>query len=529
MLDAPLKHSPISRRRLLTSAGLFGAASLLAACAPAPAAAPTSPPAAPTSPPAAPTSASKPAATTAPSAPTSAPAAAPTAAPAAQPTTAPAVAAAVIPIVIQAPADSIQAEAKTGKPGEGKFGAWYEVEVLTTHLQKFNDANPGIKASVEWYTGTPAAEKILAKKTAGQLGDVIHGLGLPLDAFARNEVMRPLDDLVKNASFDLGQYVPAAVDALRFDPKTGKYGSGQPLYGLPSQGGPGATILFYNVDLFTKKGTKPPTSDMSFSALLELAQSLTERKSGAEVADVYGLLSSPFFFTDIYASWLRDFGAEMWDEAGKKATLNSKEAMDAFKFIYDTIYTSKVAPRPDQLAALGQYKNMFIQQKLAMFRLAPWGVLATSDAPLKGEPGYFEWDAIRMPKGPGGQYGSNLTASYIGVASSTKNPDAAFKVLAWLTNRDASILQCFNAGMCGPRPDVLTDDRVKQSKFVQTVNSTITEAKLPRYAANGRDSEAVAALGKEFDKLINDQAKPDQPFFDNMNKLVQDVLDKPAA
>lgn len=522
MLAAPLGQTPISRRRLLTSAGLLGAASLLAACAPAPAAAPTTAPAAPTSAP-------KPAATMAPPAATNAPAAAPTAAPAAKPTTAPAAAAAVIPIVVQVSGDSIQGEAKTGKPGEGKFGAWYEVEVLTSHLQKFNDANPGIKATVDWYTGTPQAEKILAKKAAGQLGDIIHGLGLPLDAFARNEVLRPLDDLVKNASFDLGQYVPGAVDALRFDPKTGKYGSGQPLYGLPSQGGPGATILFYNVDLFTKKGAKPPTTDMSFSALIELAQSLTERQSGAEVADVYGFLGSPFWFADVYASWLRDFGAEMWDAAGKQATVNTKEARDAFKFIYDTIYTSKIAPRPDQLAALGQYKNMFIQQKLAMFRLAPWGVLATSDAPLKGEPGYFEWDAIRMPKGPGSQFGSNLTASYMGVAPSTKNPDAAFKVLAWLTNKDAGVLQCFNAGMCGPRPDVLTDDRVKQSKFVQTVNSTITEAKPPRYAANGRDSEAVSAMGKEFDKLINDQAKPDQSFFDNMNKLVQDVLDKPAG
>src|SRR5438128_1097019 len=83
-----------SRRRFLEVVSLFGAGSLLAACAPAPtsppAAAPTSPPAAaPTSPPAAPkpTEAPKPApaATTAP-APTTAPA---TAAPAA--TVAPAV------------------------------------------------------------------------------------------------------------------------------------------------------------------------------------------------------------------------------------------------------------------------------------------------------------------------------------------------------------------------------------------------------------------------------------------------------
>ena len=209
--------------------------------------------------------------------------------------------------------------------------------------------------------------------------------------------------------------------------------------------------------------------------------------------------------------------------------MNTKEAKAAFQFIYDGIFTHQVAPRLDQLTALGQYKNMFIQQKLAMFRLAPWGILAISDAPNKGEQGYFEWNAIAMPKGPSGQRGSHLGSSYIGLTPASKNPEAAFKVLDWVTNKEASILNCFNAGMCGPRPDIQDDVRVKQSKYLQTVNPLLAEAKAPNFAANGRDSEAGGIMTKELDKLLNKQAEPSDAFFDNMNKLVQDVLDRPPA
>ncbi len=420
-------------------------------------------------------------------------------------------------------------DALAGFPGEGNFGAWWEVEVFKTHLQTYADAHPELKVTVDWFEGRPIDEKIFAKKVAGQLGDIVHGLGLPLDVAAKNEIYRPLDDLVAAANFDLGQYAESAIDALRYDPATGKRGAGSPLYALPTQGNPGAVILFYNADMFEAKGVAPPTTDMSWDALVQLAGQMTERKEGEEIADVYGWLVSPFFFVDILVTYLRDFGGDMYDETGTTATLNTPEAKAAFTFIYDAIYTQEFSPRPDILTSLGQYKAMFLQQKLAMFRLAPWGVLATSDLPREGEEGYFKWSAIAMPAGPSGQRGSSLGAGFIGLTPDSEHPTEAFDVLAWVTNKEAGVLQCFNAGMCTPRADVLEDERVKQSEYLTIVNQTIAGAITPRYAANGRDSEAFGALGTEFDKLINDQVKPDDEFFDNLNKLVQDVLDQPPG
>lgn len=524
----------ITRRRLLGSLTL-ASVSLLAACASAAAPASTSAPApqpteapkpaaaAATTPAAAPTAPAAAASTPAAAASTPA-AAASNPAPTAKPATS-----GTVRIQIDIGAAGIKDEAVTGRPGEGKFGTWYEMEVFTSHLDTFNAQNPTVKAEVDWFAGRPFDQKLLARKAAGQLGDIVHGLGLPIDVAARNEIWRPLDDLVKNQSFDLKQYYATSTEVLRFDPKTGKHGGTTPLYGLPTISYGGSVVLFYNAAMFDKKGVKPPTTDMSFDDLAKTGAQMTERKQGAEVADVYGWLLSPFWGGDLTYTWIRDFGGEPIDKDGTKAMLSSPEAMAAFQFIYNGIYKDKVSPRPDQLQAMGQYKNMFLQQKLAMFRLAPWGVLATSDMPLKGEKGYFDWAAVRMPKGPSGQRGSWLTSSSIGMTPNSKYPDEAFKVLAWVTNKDAGVLQCFNAGGCGPRPDVLEDEKVKANTYLAITNAAVAEARGPYFAANGRDSEYGGILNKEIDKLLNDQVKPDKAFFDNLTKLVQDVLDKPPA
>lgn len=520
-------RSVVSRRRLLASAGLLGVGALMAACAPA--AAPTNAPAKPaaeaTKPPAAPMQAPA-TATTAPTKP------GPEGTAAATKPVAPAGAAAgakpdVVTLTINVGAAGIKDEAITGRPGAGKFGNWYEVQVFDTHLQKFTEQNPKIKVNVDWFPGRPFDEKVLAKKAAGQLGDIVHGLGLALDMATKNEIYRPLDDLVKGATFDLKQYYPNTIDALRLDARTARRGAGAPLMALPRTAGPGEVVLFYNAELLDKKGVKPPSPDMPLNDLVQSAAALTERKQGATVADVYGWLINPF--GSVSVSWLRFFGGELMDKEGKKALLNAPEVKAAAQFIYDGIYKQGVSPRPDQETSLGGYKNLFLQQKLAMYRLAPWGVLATSDMPLKGEKGYFEWKPALMPKGPGGQLGTILDVAHIGVAPSSKFPEEAFQVLGWVTNKDAAVLQCFAAAMCGPRSDALEDAEVKNRPLLTLVNPITATARLPNYAANGRDSEAVAAANTEWSKLVNDQVKPDNAFFDNLTKVVQDVLDKPPA
>lgn len=395
-------------------------------------------------------------------------------------------------------------------------------------MQEFMQANPNIKVNVDWVNGD-MRKLVLAKKAAGTIGDVLFSLGFPLDVAINNQVIRSLDDLVKSANFDLGQYLPNATDALRYDPKGRKHGTGAPLWGLPESANPSSTTIFYNADMLKEKGVDPPVDTMSFADLLGLAHKLTVAKAGSDLADVYGFLISPFWSTDITWTWLRDFGGGLWDDSGTKSTVISKPNQDAIQWLYNAIYTEKVSPRPDTLQALGQYKTMFQQKKLAMYRLPPWGVLATSDMPLQGQPGYFAWQAARVPPGPSGQHGSWFSTSWEAVTADSKNPDAAFKVVAALTDKTAGVDQCFNAGLCGPRPDVFSDPRVQQSAFLKLANQALNEAKPAVYVANGRDSEVYSAFSKQLDQVLNNQTQPNDAWFSATNQAVQAALDKPPA
>jgi hypothetical protein len=149
--------------------------------------------------------------------------------------------------------------------------------------------------------------------------------------------------------------------------------------------------------------------------------------------------------------------------------------------------------------------------------------------PLKGQPGYFEWKASAMPAGPSGQHGSWFSVSYEAVTANTQYPDEAFKVVATLTDKEAGIAQCYNAAMCGARSDVYDDVDITKNDFLTQANSTVKTALPAYYTANGRDSEANTAFDKELDKILNNQAQPDQAWFDNTQKVVQAALDKPPA
>lgn len=511
----------ISRRRLFASAGVIGAGALFAACAPA--AAPTAAPAA------APTAAApaKPAAAAAPTAAPAKPAAAPTAAASTKPAPAAAPATTTGPITLTLHVNSAIKDEGLEKPGEGRFGSWYEHMLYAEHAPKYSQKNPNVTVNVDWWVDT-SPTKILATKAAGQLGDLVHSLRVPQDVMARNELIRPIDDLVRATNLDLNQWYPNVINILRFDVKTGaRAKAGLPLMGLPTVSYPGAMVLFLNPSMFEKNGVSLPTADMSFDQLVETSLKMTERQGNAEVADVYGFVQ-PAYGGDIMVSWVRDFGGELVSADGKTAMLNTPQVKDAWQFIYDLIYTHKVHPRPDTLKALGDYKNLFVQQKNPMFRHPPWGSLATSELPEKSQGG-FDWDAIAMPKGPSGQRGSQLGATMIGVTPDSKHPEEALNLLAHITNKDGAWYMCFNSGNCGPRADVLEDPRVKASKFLQLTGSLMPEARIAHYAANGRDSEVNATWFKEFDKLLNDQAKVDDAFMANTNQLVQDVLDRPPA
>lgn len=397
-----------------------------------------------------------------------------------------------------------------------------EIKTYTTELEAWMEANPGIQVTMEYVPGNEYENKMRTLAAAGELGDIFYYQGGALKAWANSGINIPLDDVASVVGYDLNRILPRALAYHRYDPTTDARGEG-PLWGLPLAWQPGATTVFYNVDLFEEAGITPDPA-WTVADLVVQSQALTVR-NGEEI-ERYGYLPSPFWFWGVLESYARDFGGEMIDAEGRTALVNTAETKAAFTHVYNLIHTEQVAPTPETLDALGQYKPMFASQKLAMYRLPPWGFLGTLDIPKEGEEGHFEWNVLQAPAGPGGN-GSSAGGRGWAISKFSQAPEAAFRVITEVFHNK---FQCSGTYVCPPVNDLLNDTEfLGQYTGLEMAVQTAVEARAEHSPANGRSSDLGTVLGNLLPPLWNGIDQPTDAFFDDLNAAMQEVLDMPAA
>jgi multiple sugar transport system substrate-binding protein len=452
----------------------------------------------------------------------------PPAAPA-QPTTA-----APKPAADAKPASPGTTAAKPAAPAQGKVtvrlhdrannvvegGAQWALYRPGGHLDKWRDAHPNVEVVVEPLPpATPEyGPKILALHMGGTIGDMAYGAvgSGTFQYIVANGIADALDDRVKAENFDLNQYLPGMLGAL----KVGDAGLGAgALYGLPILVHARDTILFYNKTLFSQAGLQPPNGDtMSYDDLLEMAKKLTTQTPDGR-PDVYGLIPcSSLVGRREYLQFecvARAFGGDLISEDGKKALFNSAEAKKAWQWLYDLQYTYKVTPAP----SAGLEQDVFASGKAAMMVSA--GNVSAIYAKKQG----LDWDATPYPKGPSGQRGSMSQGDAYTVPTLAKQKDFGWDITKWMSNKGAGILMC-GIGLCGARPDVNDDPTVKALKLQPMFNRLVAEGMPFRGPANLRQVELNDVAGQTMSALWSGSAKPDDQFLNDANSKIQQVLDK---
>ncbi|MEU8227349.1 sugar ABC transporter substrate-binding protein [Kribbella sp. NPDC048915] len=121
----------------------------------------------------------------------------------------------------------------------------------------------------------------------------------------------------------------------------------------------------------------------------------------------------------IWSGW----GARPWSEDGKTCEFDQPAMVDAMTFVHKLIFTAKGMPGP------GMTKD-FYAGDAAMI------VTQISRAALL-EKAKFQWDLVRLPKGPSGEY-SVVGQAGVGVFKRGKHVDAAKKFLAFFSNAENS-------------------------------------------------------------------------------------------
>lgn len=306
-----------------------------------------------------------------------------------------------------------------GKKNTGKrvevtyWGSIEEIKIMEKLASEWKKQNPDIKLVLQHIPTGNYVQKILTRIAGGNPPDIIFTEVNDFVMLKSKKIFLDLTPFIeKDNEFKIDKIFPQIVK---------RFKDGNKIYVIPRDIAPFACV-YYNKNLFKKKGIELPADDWRWNDLLEKAKKLTERKKGKTTC--WG------FYTVFWENFVYSSGGGIIDnfKNPKKCILNSPKSLRGLKFYYDLIYKYKVMPSPEtmigmQMGAL----QMFMSGRLAMYCSGIWEV------PIFRYIKNFSWDIVMFPKGPEGIRAFGSGGSGYGILKTCKNPEIAWKVLKFLT------------------------------------------------------------------------------------------------
>jgi multiple sugar transport system substrate-binding protein len=329
-------------------------------------------------------------------------------------------------------------------------------------------------------------------------------------SYAKNGTLLNITDRLKNSDLDLTKFMPVALGQYRWAP--GDFDSGNAngdYYGIPSDAQ--AQIFCYNKKMFDAAGVAYPTDDWTWDDMLAAAMKLTD-----PAKEQFGFFIDPFLLWK--GVWTRAAGGSIISADYKKSMLTAPETKEAITWLWDAIYTHKVATPPPPPNS----NQPFLERKVAMTVDGVWWV---PDFNKGLEPG--EYDIAMLPKHPKtGKRTTSVESDGWWIFKGSKEPDLAFSLLKYMASPSGQATfteMGYIIPSCLPeiaipwyavkppedKPKVLeniTTDSIKvgYSYFeVATINNVV-QPKLLEAFSNGADigqvlQDADAAMNAELD------------------------------
>jgi multiple sugar transport system substrate-binding protein len=397
-----------------------------------------------------------------------------------------------------------------------------EIDGYQKNVDAFNKQFEGkYRATYEPITGDlyVGQETLMA---GGTIGDVhyAHQSAIKFQEYAVKGAAVALDPYIaKDKNFKLTDWPQRAQEAYKIiDNK---------VYGLSVRGQVAWMFLYWNRDMLKKNSIPEPTPDWTLDRLLTEAKKLQQPGS----TDFYPI-AYPWGGFEVTVANARRFNGELLNPpngAGTKAQLDSAPVQQMFKWYYDNIKAGLFAPRGfDTDANFGQGKMAFMIAKLAGGR----GGVANAVQ------GNFEWTFDIMPKGPTGRRGGFLSIDTQQMNSSSKDKDAAWELLKWLTNKQSGInlaLQPSGSLTPGFRKDVYcADELLNDARFpksaMQANCDNIDQPEGYTYPHNFRllqPDSFQAVLNRYINDFADLKQEPTPAVLRELNSELQNILDQP--
>jgi multiple sugar transport system substrate-binding protein len=350
-------------------------------------------------------------------------------------------------------------------PGYDKF--------LDDVVPAFEQQNPGLKVEALTMDWTQYQQKILTGVAGGAGPDVFSFYSVDVVPWAAKGLLAPLDTFVRRADFD--------TNALENGLWDGK------IYAVPM--GMKIRPLYYRKDFLREAGlTRGP---QTWAELRDYAAKLVKHDASGNVARVgfWVPTSHPYKTVQVWLAFLWSNGGDVFDAAGRKAAFNSPEGVESVQFLADFITKAKV----DKPGTIKLDNTDFMQGKVAMLvsNIVTRGLLKAAPE-LKDSVGIVAPPVAKKKV-------VELSGEMFGIAQTSRNKEAAAKLLAYLTTRDVVIKYNQVDDNIPGLKSAMDSDYVKSSPFVsQFVEIAKVGRPLPKHP---RWSEVSTILSAALDEV----------------------------
>lgn len=322
------------------------------------------------------------------------------------------------------PSPSSQAPAENKKPYAGttiRFLAaqhpW--TDTIKSEIPKFEEET-GIKVNMEVIAENQLTQKLTVELTAGT-GTVDVFAQRPLQEaklFEKNGWYADLNQFINDpaktpADYDINDFFPGPMAAETVNGK---------LVGIPLV--TEQQIIYYRKDLFEAKGIKVPTTMEELEAAAAALHDPANQMYGIVLRGQGNPAVTQF------SSFLYSFGGDFIKDG--KFVVDSSEAVEAFTFYGNLL--GKYGPPGVLNMSWPQAAGIMAQGQAAMWIDANSLYLNVTD-PEKSQVGDKIGFAM-FPAGPAGAKPYSVTSWGISIAESSKNKDAAWEFVKWVTSKE---------------------------------------------------------------------------------------------
>lgn len=319
-------------------------------------------------------------------------------------------------------------------------GSMYDVPIMKSYkiideaIKSFEADNPGIKIKYDYgIIKKDYSEWLSAKILNGKMPDVFVVLDEDFNAFSSIGILEQLDNkMKKDKKFDKRRFYDQAIKLGRFEDKQ---------YALPMEMDP--VLLFVNKTLMKKEGITIDKNNWTWEEFYKICKKVTKDTTGDGILDQFGVVN----FT--WQNLIYTNGQELFSPDGKTSEFSKKGVVEAIEF-YKKLYNlnSNIKVTPEDFSNGNVLFKPFPFSWYRVYNTYPYRLIKY---------GGFEWECIKLPRGPRGKNSSEIKSFLIGISSQSENKKMAWEFLKFLTNNPETQMNVFKYSQGVPVLKVVTE------------------------------------------------------------------------